>query len=90
MFSGFSGLRDSCVAQCPSPRRNVRKVFIRIELGLDCGFWFIGKVLILLGFGVGDVGKVFISIRKAPEGRFLRGSWFVFLDYFKYKGFEVT
>jgi hypothetical protein len=45
---------------------------------LDFGFWVIGKVLILLGFGVGDVGKVFISNKKAPEGRFLRGSWFVF------------
>jgi len=42
-------------------RRNVRKVLIRVELGLDFGFWVIGKVLILLGFGVGDVGKVFIS-----------------------------
>jgi hypothetical protein len=37
------------------------KVFIRFELGLDFGFWVIGKVLILLGFGVGDAGKVFIS-----------------------------
>jgi hypothetical protein len=45
---------------------------------LDFEFCVIGKVLILLGFGVGDVGKVFISNRKAPEGRFLRGSWFVF------------
>ena len=45
----------------PSPRRNVCKVFIRVELGLDFGFWVIGKVLILLGFAVGDVGKVFIS-----------------------------
>jgi hypothetical protein len=39
----------------------VRKVFIRFGLGLDFGFWVIGKVLILLGLGVGDVGKVFIS-----------------------------
>jgi len=39
----------------------VRKVFIRFELGLDFGFWVIGKVLILLGFGFGDVSKVFIS-----------------------------
>ena len=45
----------------PSPRQNVRKVFIRFELGLGFGFWVVGKVLILLGFGVGDVGKVFIS-----------------------------
>jgi hypothetical protein len=29
-------------------------------LGLDSAFWVIGKVLILLGIGVGDVGKVFI------------------------------
>jgi hypothetical protein len=48
-------------ALTPPPRRNVRKVFIRFELDLDFGFWVIGKVLILLGFGVGDVGKVFIS-----------------------------
>ncbi len=41
----------------PSPRQNVRKVFILITLSL---VWDIGKVLILLGFGVGDVGKVFI------------------------------
>jgi hypothetical protein len=47
----------------PSPRRNVRKVFIRFELGLDFEFCVIGKVLILLGFGVGDVGKVFISYK---------------------------
>jgi hypothetical protein len=48
-------------ANDPSPPRNVRKVFIRFELGLDSEFWVIGKVLILLGFAVGDVGKVFIS-----------------------------
>ena len=48
-------------ANDPTPRRNVCKVFIRFELGLDFGFWVIGKVLILLGFGVGDVGKVIIS-----------------------------
>jgi hypothetical protein len=62
----------------PSPRRNMRKVFIQFGLGLNFGFWVIGKVLILLGFGVGDVGKVFISNKKAPEGSLLRGSWFVF------------
>jgi hypothetical protein len=45
------------------PRRNVRKVFIRFELEVDSEFWVIGKVLILLGFGVGDVRKVFISNR---------------------------
>jgi hypothetical protein len=45
----------------PSPRRNVCKVFIRFGLGLDLGFCGLGKVLILLGFDVGDVGKVFIS-----------------------------
>jgi hypothetical protein len=28
---------------------------------MDSGFWVIGKALILLGFGFGDVGKVFIS-----------------------------
>jgi hypothetical protein len=44
----------------PSPI-NVRKVFIRFWLGLDFGFWVSGKVLILLGFAVGDFGKVFIS-----------------------------
>ena len=65
-------------ANDPTPRRNVCKVFIRFELGLDFGFWVIGKVLILLGFGVGDVRKVFISNKKAPEGSSLRGSWFVF------------
>ncbi len=45
----------------PTPRRNARKVFILFELGKDFGFRVIGKVLILLGFGVGDVSKVFIS-----------------------------
>ena len=49
----------------PSPRRNVCKVFIRFELGMDFGFGIIGKVLILLGFAVGDVGKVFIANKKA-------------------------
>jgi len=44
----------------PSPRQNLRKVFILLALGLDFGFWAIGKVLILLGFGIGDIGKVFI------------------------------
>jgi hypothetical protein len=44
-----------------SLRRNLRKVFILLVLGLDFAFWVIGKVLILLGFDVGDVGKVFIS-----------------------------
>jgi hypothetical protein len=39
----------------------VRKVFIQVELGLDFGFRAIGKVLILLGFGVGDFRKVIIS-----------------------------
>jgi hypothetical protein len=47
--------------QVPSPGRNVRKVFIRFELGLDFEFCAVGKVLILLGFAAGDVGKVFIS-----------------------------
>jgi hypothetical protein len=46
----------------------VRKVFIRFELGLDFGFWVVGKVLILLGFAGGDVGKVFISNKKSPGG----------------------
>ena len=45
----------------PSRGRNVRKVFILYELDLDFGFWIIGKVLILLGFGVVEAGKVFIS-----------------------------
>ena len=45
----------------PPPGRNVRKVFIRLGLGLDFGPWAIGKVLILLGFGLGNVGKVLIS-----------------------------
>jgi hypothetical protein len=44
----------------PSPI-NVRKVFIRFWLGLNFGFWVSGKVLILLGFAVGDFCKVFIS-----------------------------
>jgi hypothetical protein len=39
----------------------MRKVFIRFELGLDFEFWVSGKVLILLGFGGGDVAKVFIA-----------------------------
>jgi hypothetical protein len=78
-FSGFLLLeRFVREASDPSPRRNVCKVFIRFELGLDLGFTVIGKVLILLGFGVGDIGKVFISNKKAPEGSSLRGSWFVF------------
>ena len=33
----------------------------------------LGKVLILLGFGVDDVGKVFISNKKAPEGKVPQG-----------------
>jgi hypothetical protein len=45
----------------PSPRRNVCKVFIRFGLGLDLGFGVLGKVLILLGFVVGDWDKVFIA-----------------------------
>jgi hypothetical protein len=61
-FSGFLRLEGFVRgANDPTPRRNVCKVFIRFELGLDFGFWVIGKVLILLGFGVGDVGKVIIS-----------------------------
>jgi hypothetical protein len=61
-FSGFLRLEGFVRgADAPSPRRSVRKVFIPIELGSDFGFWVIGKVLILLGFAVGDVGKVFIS-----------------------------
>jgi hypothetical protein len=58
----------------PSSRRNVGKVFIRFGLGLDFGFCMLGKVLILLGFGFGDVGKVFISNKKSPGGGFPRGS----------------
>jgi hypothetical protein len=45
----------------PSPPPNVCKVFILLGLRLDLQFWVDGKVLILLGFAVGDVGKVFIS-----------------------------
>jgi hypothetical protein len=60
-FSGFLRLEGFVrSADDPSPRRNMLKVFILFELGLDFGFWVIGKVLILLGFAVGDVGKVFI------------------------------
>ena len=44
----------------PSPRQNVRKVFIQFDLGLDLGFRVLGKVLILLGFRVNGLGKVFI------------------------------
>jgi hypothetical protein len=68
----------------------VRKVFIRFELGLDSGSWVTGKVLILLGFDVGDIGKVFISNKKSPGGKVPQGLLVRFLDYFKYKGFEVT
>jgi len=39
----------------------VRKVFIQFDLGLDLGFRVFGKVLIFLGFDVGDIAKVFIS-----------------------------
>ncbi len=45
----------------PPPPKNVRKVFIQFDLGLDLGFRVLGKVLILLGFGVNGLGKVFIS-----------------------------
>jgi len=38
----------------------LRKVFISFDLGLNLGFCVLGKVLILLGFDVGDLGKVFI------------------------------
>jgi hypothetical protein len=38
-----------------------------------------GKVLILLGFAVGDGGKVFISNKKSPEGWVPSGASFVFL-----------
>jgi hypothetical protein len=58
--AGFSRLWD-VLQMLPSPRRNVCIVFIRFELGLDLGVSVIGKVLILLGFAGGDVGKVFIS-----------------------------
>jgi hypothetical protein len=37
------------------------KVFIRFGLGLDVRLSALGKVLILLDFSVGDVGKVFIA-----------------------------
>jgi hypothetical protein len=57
----------------------VRKVFIRFELGLDFGFWVIGKVLILLGFAVGGVGKVFISNKKSPGGEVSSGALGSFL-----------
>jgi hypothetical protein len=60
-LSRFGSQGSGVAPNDPSPRRNVRKVFIRFELWLDFGFWVIGKILILLGFGVGDVGKVFIS-----------------------------
>jgi hypothetical protein len=49
------------VARDSSPRRNVCKVFIRFGLYLDFEFWVMGKVLILLDFAGGDVGKVFIA-----------------------------
>jgi len=39
----------------------VCKVFIRFGLGLDLWFGVLGKVLILLDFAIGDVGKVFIA-----------------------------
>jgi hypothetical protein len=77
-------------ANDPSPRLNVRKVFIRFKLGLDFGFWVIGKVLILLGFAAGDVDKVFISNRKSPRGKFPQGLLVRFLYCFKYRGFGVT
>jgi hypothetical protein len=35
---------------------------------LDFGFLVIGKVLTLLGFAGGDVGKVFIANKKSPGG----------------------
>jgi len=38
----------------------VRKVFISFDLGLDLEFCVLGKVLILLGFDVDNLGKVFI------------------------------
>jgi hypothetical protein len=42
------------------PPQNVRKVFIPLDLGLDLGFGVLGKVLILLGFDVDLLAKVFI------------------------------
>ena len=45
----------------PSPPRNLRKVFIRFDLGLDLEFCILRKVLIMLGSAVRDVGKVLIS-----------------------------
>ena len=50
------------------------KVFIRLELGVDFRFCVSGKVLILLGFAVVDVGKVFIANKKSPGGVSLGGS----------------
>jgi hypothetical protein len=77
-FSGFLLLEGFVRgANDPSPRLNERKVFIRFKLGLDSGFWVIGKVLILLGFAVGDVGKVFISNKKSPGGKVPQGLWFI-------------
>jgi hypothetical protein len=64
----------------PSPPRNLCKVFILFGLDLDLGFCIWCKVLILLGSAVGDGGKVFISISKAPAGRFPRG----FFSFFFY------
>ena len=86
--------KDAVSALCsdandPSPRRNMCKVFIRFELGLDFGFWVIGKVLILLSSGVDDVGKVLIS-NKQSRGEGSSGLWVRFLDCFKYRGFGVT
>jgi len=60
-------------ASDPSPPQNACKVFILFELGLDFLSWVIGKVLILLGFDVGDVGKVLISNKKSPGGKFPQG-----------------
>ena len=62
----------------------MRKVFIRFGLGLDFGFRVIIEVLILLGFVVDDLGKVFISNKKASEGGFSQRLRFVFLTCFNY------
>jgi hypothetical protein len=65
-------------ASDPSPRLNVCKVLIRFRLGLDFGFWVIGKVLILLGFCGGDVGKVFIANKKSLGGWIPLRLWSIF------------
>jgi hypothetical protein len=60
-FTLGSGAGNRVGGVTPSPPPNVCKVFILLGLSLDLQFWVDGKVLILLGFAVGDVDKVFIS-----------------------------